>query len=149
GADMDFRDGDLALRAGFATVDKDTLIDRRAGRNLSTEEAVQLGKSINEQVHLKNDVQFEFKATVGHRAALLFRPNGQHFSSDISNYDPAYLRKGNISMAIPGKGPFPLPECEPLEQSKDAILSSTLVNEFGHKARAVLDKHPVNLERRR
>src|SRR6266540_4042185 len=45
GAGVDFHDGDLALRAGFATVDGDKLVDRRAGRNLSTEEARQLAIS--------------------------------------------------------------------------------------------------------
>src|SRR5207245_4161997 len=32
GAGVEFHDGDLALRAGFATVDGDKLVDRRAGR---------------------------------------------------------------------------------------------------------------------
>src|SRR2546429_535706 len=43
GAGVEFHDGDLALRAGFATVKGDKLVDRRAGRNLSTMEAQELG----------------------------------------------------------------------------------------------------------
>ncbi|TMI38162.1 hypothetical protein E6H23_10665, partial [Candidatus Bathyarchaeota archaeon] len=43
GSGVAFENGDLALRAGFATVEGDHLIDRRAGRNLSTEEAKELG----------------------------------------------------------------------------------------------------------
>src|SRR6266699_1464386 len=149
GADVEFHDGDLALRAGFATVKGDKLVDRRAGRNLSTDEAVRLGDALNREVRLKDGVQFEFKATVGHRAVLVFRSNGRNFSSSVSNFDPAYVRKGNISIAMPGKGPYALPKCEPLESSRDAVYSSALVNEFGFKARSVLDLHPVNLERRR
>src|SRR6266487_20569 len=38
GVGVEFHDGDLALRAGFATVKGDKLVDRRAGRNLSTSE---------------------------------------------------------------------------------------------------------------
>jgi len=149
GASMKFHDGDLALRAGFATVEGDRLMDRRAGRDLSTEEAVQLAEALNMELHLKDGVEFEFKATVGHRAVVAFRGNSRSFSSSISNFDPAYVRKGNISIAMPGKGPYALPKCEPLEPSRDAVYSSALVNEFGFKARSVLDRHPVNLERRR
>ncbi|HEX4919974.1 MAG TPA: phosphoglycerate mutase, partial [Candidatus Bathyarchaeia archaeon] len=46
GASANFHDGDLALRAGFATVEGDKLVDRRAGRNLSTGEARQLATAI-------------------------------------------------------------------------------------------------------
>ena len=148
GANMEFHDGDLALRAGFATVEGDKLVDRRAGRNVSTEEAVQLADSLNREVHLKEGVEFEFKATVGHRAALVFRAHGRAFSSSISNFDPAYLRQGNISIAMPGKGPYELPICKPLEPSEAPVYSAALVNEFGFKARSVLDRHPVNIERR-
>jgi len=149
GASMEFHDGDLALRAGFATVEGDKLMDRRAGRNLFTEEAVQLAEALNKELHLKDGVEFGFKATVGHRAVIAFRGHGRSFSSNISNFDPAYVRKGNISIAMPGKGPYALPKCEPLESSRDAVYSSALVNEFGFKARSVLDMHSVNLERRK
>jgi len=68
GAGVDFHDGDLALRAGFATVEGDKLVDRRAGRNLPTEEARQLATAVNSGVRLKNGTRFQFQATVGHRA---------------------------------------------------------------------------------
>src|SRR5712692_2922821 len=102
GADVKFEDGDLALRAGFATVQGDKLVDRRAGRDLSTQEAQELAIAVNEKVRLKN-MRFEFKATVGHRAVVVFRKNSQSFSSNISNFDPAYVRKGNISIAQPAQ----------------------------------------------
>src|ERR671928_1772695 len=39
GSNIDFHDGDLALRGNFATVDKDLrLVDRRAGRYILKEE---------------------------------------------------------------------------------------------------------------
>src|SRR5467141_4750727 len=58
GAGVDFREGDLALRAGFATVERDKLVDRRAGRNLSTGEARQLATAVNSEVRLKNGIHF-------------------------------------------------------------------------------------------
>jgi len=149
GANVDFDDGDLALRAGFATVEGDKLVDRRAGRNLSTEEAVQLGDALNRKLRLKDGTPFEFKPTVGHRAVLVFRSSTHRFSSDISNFDPAYVRQGNISIAQSGKGPWELPKCEPLDGSRDGVVTAALVNEFGFKARGILDGHPVNQERRK
>src|SRR5947199_3159498 len=61
GAGVEFHDGDLALRAGFATVDGDKLVDRRAGRNLSTGEARELAKAVNHEVRLKNGTRFNFQ----------------------------------------------------------------------------------------
>src|SRR6266508_5481694 len=89
GAGVVFHDGDLALRAGFATVDGDKLVDRRAGRNLSTEEARELATAVNHEVRLKTGTRFHFQATVGHRAVVVFRANSYKFSSEISNFDPA------------------------------------------------------------
>lgn len=148
GAGVDFHDGDLALRAGFATVDRDKLVDRRAGRNLSTEEARQLAKAVNSEVRLKNGTRFQFEATVGHRAVVVFRANGHKFSSEISNFDPAYVRTGKISIAQPGAKEYDIPKCDPLDDSPEAVRSAALVNEFGFKTRQVLDPHPINQQRR-
>jgi len=149
GSGVGFHDGDLALRAGFATVAGDKLVDRRAGRDLSTDQAVQLGAALNTTLSLKERVEFEFKATVGHRAVVVFRDAPFEFSSNISNFDPAYVRQGNISVAVPGKEPFEIPECEALNGSASAVQTAALVNEFGFKARKALDPHPVNEERRK
>jgi 2,3-bisphosphoglycerate-independent phosphoglycerate mutase len=149
GAGVEFHYGDLALRAGFATVKGDKLVDRRAGRNLSTPEAQRLGAALNKELRLKSGVRFVFKPTVGHRAVVVFRADGRRFSSDISNFDPAYVRKGNISLAQPGVKEYDIPRCEPLDGSDEAVVTASLVNEFGFKARAILDNHPVNEARKR
>ena len=148
GAGVEFHDGDLALRAGFATVEEDKLVDRRAGRNLSTEEARQLAEALNSEVRLKNGTRFQFEATVGHRAVVVFRANRVNFSSEISNFDPAYVRTGKISIAQPGAKEYDIPKCDPLDDSDEAVKSAALVNEFGFKTRQVLDPHPVNQQRR-
>ena len=77
--------GDLALRANFGTVDNlknRRMIDRRAGRTLTTKEARQLAKSINKQVKLP--VKFEFYPTVQHRGVLILRGG---FSDNITDTD--------------------------------------------------------------
>ena len=150
GSGVDFQDGDLALRAGFGTVEGDHLIDRRAGRNLSTEDAKELGAAINKELKLKEVVQFDFRPTVGHRAVVVFRAkNGRGFSSNISNFDPAYVRQGNVSVAVPSKTKYDLPKCEPLDKEPETVRTAALVNEFGYKVRKILDEHPVNVRRRR
>ncbi|HEX9430827.1 MAG TPA: alkaline phosphatase family protein [Candidatus Bathyarchaeia archaeon] len=149
GAGVEFHDGDLALRAGFATVKADKLVDRRAGRNLSTPEAQELGAALSKELRLKSGVRFVFKPTVGHRAVVVFRADGRRFSSSISNFDPAYVRKGNISLAQPGAKEYDLPKCEALDGSDDAVVTAAMVNEFVFKARTILENHPVNQARRR
>ena len=149
GAGVEFHDGDLALRAGFATVQSDKLVDRRAGRNLSTPEAKELGAALNKDLRLKSGVRFVFKPTVGHRAVVVLGSDSRRFSSNISNFDPAYVRKGNISLAQPGVKEYDIPRCEPLDDSDEAIVTAALVNEFGFKARSILDNHPVNEARRK
>lgn len=148
GAGVDFQEGDLALRAGFATVERDKLVDRRAGRNLSTEEARQLARTVNNEVKVKNGTRFQFEATVGHRAVVVFRANSHKFSSEVCNFDPAYVRTGKISIAQPGAKDYEIPRCDPLDDSDEAVQSAALVNEFGFKTRQVLDSHPVNQQRR-
>src|SRR5439155_22477361 len=94
-------------------------------------------------------VRFVFKPTIGHRAVVVFRADGSRFSSDISNFDPAYVRKGNISLAQPGVKEYDVPRCEALDGSDDAVVTAALFNEFGFNARTILDNHPVNQARRR
>ncbi|MCK4933262.1 phosphoglycerate mutase, partial [Candidatus Bathyarchaeota archaeon] len=48
GANLAFRDGDLALRCNFATVGLGkNIVDRRVGRDLTTQEALDLSKTVN------------------------------------------------------------------------------------------------------
>src|ERR1041385_4036232 len=56
GCSIDFRDGDLALRGNFATVDgKLKILDRRAGRDIGLEEARAVCKT------LCNNIKFSYK----------------------------------------------------------------------------------------
>jgi 2,3-bisphosphoglycerate-independent phosphoglycerate mutase len=58
GCNVDFHNGDLALRGNFATVDRTLqIIDRRAGRNISKEEALSICKTLRQKIRfgIKND----------------------------------------------------------------------------------------------
>ena len=146
---LKFSDGDLALRVNFATVEKNSnrIIDRRVGRNLTTEEASSLAKEINEKVKL-TEADFTFKNTVGHRGVLVIRKN-KNLSGWITNTDPAYKREGVFGVAKEKFDPVvcvssPMPG---YENDEKAILASKLLNEFTQKSREVLEKSPVNKKR--
>jgi 2,3-bisphosphoglycerate-independent phosphoglycerate mutase len=140
GTDLKLVRGDLALRANFATIDslkEGNITDRRAGRNLSTSEAEALAKALNKNIKLK--VPFIFKSTVGHRGALVFKGG---FSDNISGNDNTYSMGKTI---VTGK----ISLCKSLDEEENSQYTADIVNEFLEKAFEILDKHPVNQERKR
>ena len=140
GAGIKLMRGDLALRVNFATIDsldKGNIIDRRAGRTLTTEDAEILTKALAKGI--KSPIKFEFKPTVQHRAALVFRGG---FSENISGNDFPHVQGeekifGKINL------------CEPLDDDENSQYTSNIVNEFIEKTYQILNNHPVNNERRK
>jgi 2,3-bisphosphoglycerate-independent phosphoglycerate mutase len=148
GSGIDFETGNLALRCNFATVRDGQILDRRAGRNVSTEEAKQLVEAVNTNENLRKLAEFELKATIGHRCAIVFRGKGRKLSSAISNLDPAYARKGKVTIAKPNVTlPTPIPKCLPLTKTTPARQTANLINEFAALVHQTLENHPVNLDR--
>ncbi|MDQ6743752.1 MAG: alkaline phosphatase family protein [Candidatus Dormibacteraeota bacterium] len=146
GAGLDVRDGDLAWRANFGTVDPDwTIVDRRVGRNLSDAEARELADAVQSDVRLKG-TSFQFRHTLGHRACLVIRREGGALSGQVDNCDPAYQRHGTFSIALADPGKRVL-EAKPLEDSDAARAAAELTNEFMRKSYEVLSRHPVNQRR--
>jgi len=149
GAGMNMKNGDLAIRCNFGTLapDNSSIIDRRAGRNLTQEEAGLLADAINEQVELEaHPVSLEIKSTVAYRAALVIRTENSPLSGNISNTDPAYKRINSIGVADLD-AEMVLKTCNPLDDTEAAKVSAKLVNEFTIKATQVLDSHEVNQKR--
>src|SRR5947209_3295601 len=52
GTDMDFHDGDLAYRVNFATAEWPAIVDRRVGRDLTSDEAHALAGEVNRGLFL-------------------------------------------------------------------------------------------------
>ena len=148
GAGMNMRNGDLALRCNFSTLGTDkTIIDRRAGRNLTQEEADELAQAINEEVELESHPAcLKFKSTSTYRTALVIRSEEIALSGNIGNTDPAYKRIGGVG-AADLDAEMVLKTCIPLDDTVEAKISAELVNEFTTKATSVLDKHEVNRKR--
>jgi 2,3-bisphosphoglycerate-independent phosphoglycerate mutase len=149
GADMSVEDGDLALRCNFATLGGgETIVDRRVGRDLTTEEAKELSEALNKNVKLESHpANFEFKSTIGHRAVLVIKSRNKKLSSKITNTDPAYSKVQELGVAEHDFKMI-LKKCEPLEDSEEAKISADLVNEFITKSHKVLDEHEVNKRRK-
>jgi 2,3-bisphosphoglycerate-independent phosphoglycerate mutase len=143
-------EGNLALRANFATVESDgkSIKDRRVARSLTTEEATFLAKEINAKVALSS-ATFEFKNTVGHRAVLVIRGIRSKLSGWITNTDPAYQRQGmfgvareNFPSVVSLSTPMPA-----FENNFSAIEAAGLLNEFTERSYRVLTESAVNKKR--
>ncbi|MEW6294754.1 MAG: alkaline phosphatase family protein [Candidatus Diapherotrites archaeon] len=144
GCGMKVREGDLCLRANFASVEGNKIIDRRAGRALSTKEATILSKELNSKIKLKE--RFEFRNSVEHRGALIIRKGKKRLSDEISNTDPAYERVKGLGVAS-SKKLNELIECRPLNKSSEAKYSAELVNDFSFQAENILGQSSVNKKR--
>lgn len=149
GAGIPFRDGDLALRGNFATGGAGlTILDRRAGRDLASEDAHALAQAVTRSVRFHAaPADLDVRASVGHRAAIVIRRRGGRLSAKITNTDPAYAQLQGLGVAREEVGNV-VERSEPLDASEDARIAAALVNEFTEQAHAILDRHPVN-ERRR
>ena len=149
---LEVNDGDLAYRVNFATREpnSDRIIDRRVGRNLTTQEATELAREINTKVKLTSaPAKFTFKNTIGHRGVLVMRREDGKLSAEVTNTDPAYEREGVFGVA---KAKFEnvLLKCEPVPEHRDseeAKIAASLTNEFIEKSTAVLNESPVNKKR--
>lgn len=152
-AGLEIREGDLALRANFATRGTGrTIQDRRAGRNLSTEEATQLSKEINKKVKLTSaPATFVFKNTLEHRGVLVIRGIKKKLSGYITNTDPAYTKHGLLGVAREvGTYENIIEYCAPVQDHRNleaAYRSALLINEFTLKSCEILDQSDINKNR--
>lgn len=146
---IDVKPGDLAFRVNFATMDENRrLVDRRAGRDLSTEEAKSLAEEVNNKVKLtSHSAVFKFVSTVEHRGVLWIRCEEGPISANITNTDPAYDKVGYFGVAKEKFEPF-LQVCKPLDDSIEAKRAADLTNEFVQKSHLVLNEAEINKRRK-
>ena len=144
GSGLDMKDGDLALRANLASAKGKRIVDRRAGRNLSQQEAEALAEDLNAMK--LSGAQFQFKATISYRGVLLIRAESP-LSAAITNTDPAYARVGGFGAARATSGSESVARSVPESREEGAVRAARLVNEFTAKAERILNKSDVNRER--
>ena len=148
GIGIDFKDGDLALRGNFATLDDEgKIIDRRAGRRIEREDVEKISKEIEKEIKFSNpNTTVAVAPTVGHRVTVRLRDN-KPLSSEISNTDPAYARVDGMGIAKAVSDFMKIEKCIPLEQTENAANAANLVNEFTKQSLEIMKKSDVNKQR--
>jgi len=130
GVGIDLKEGDVAFRCNFATVDKDgRVIDRRAGR--LKDEGKELAKSL-QGIEVEG-VKVIFSSSTEHRGVLVLR--GEGLSPEISDTDPHTAE------------PLPFKEAKPLKNDERAKRTAKIVNEIVKISQEILSSHPLNKER--
>ena len=127
GIGFDLKNGDLAIRGNFCTIDKAGLItDRRAGR-IPTEKCAELCAKLS-KIKVAG-VETFVQPVKEHRFVLVFR--GNNLVDDFNDTDPQKL------------GVAPL---QAVANRARAKKTASVVNEFLDSARKVLaDEHPANM----
>ena len=149
GIGIDFKDGDLALRGNFATLNGDgVIIDRRAGRNIEKQDAEAVSNEIEEKIKFSDEnTTVTITPTIGHRLVIRIRSNGT-LSSNISNTDPSYGRVNGMGIARAVTDFLRIEKCLPLDEEPHTKLASKLVNELTEQSLDIMSKSKVN-ERRK
>ena len=148
GIGIDFKNGDLALRGNFATLDeKNVIVDRRAGRNIEKQDATGIAKEIEENIKFSNPlVSVVVAPTIGHRVVIRIRDE-HHLSANISNTDPAYARVDGMGIAKAVGDFLKIERCLPLDDTDSSLLTSNLVNEFTEQTLKIMKESKINKNR--
>ena len=148
GIGIDFKNGDLALRGNFATLDNnEVIIDRRAGRKIEKYDAESIAREIEEQVNFSDpNASVIVAPTIDHRLVIRIRSN-ESLSSNITNTDPAYLRVAGMGVAKAVTDFLKIEKCFPLDETSSSKLTANLVNEFTAQSLSIMKKSEVNQQR--
>lgn len=149
GCNIDFRDGDLALRGNFATVDdKLKIVDRRAGRVISIEEAKAVCKTLRESIRFSDrDASVALEPTIAHRVVIRLRHAKMKLSDKITNTDPAYDKVDGMGIAKDTSGDMYVQKSAAEESGEPAKVAAKMLNEFTTQVVQLLRDHPVNKAR--
>lgn len=133
GVGIDLKEGDVAFRCNFATLDdNDIIVDRRAGRiRQGTDE---LAAALNGQI--VDGIEIIFYPATEHRAVLVLRGDG--LSAAITDTDPKAPNDGS-----------PLKIAIAKDDTPAAHFTADVVNKVVRRSYEVFNHHPVNEARRR
>ena len=150
GIGIDFKDGDLALRGNFSTLnDEEVIVDRRAGRQIEKEDADGIAREIETKMKFSNpNTSVVVSPTIGHRVTVRIRTDSQKLSSKITNTDPAYSNIGGMGVAKAVGDFLKIEKCLPIEDTDDSKFTSNLVNEFSEQSIKIMKESVINKKRK-
>ena len=150
GVGIDFKDGDLALRGNYATLDDNgAIIDRRAGRHIEKEDANGIAKEIENGVKFSvPNTKVVVSPTIGHRVTVRIRAESKTLSNKITNTDPAYSNIGGMGVAKAVGDFLKIEKCLPLQESEESKITSNLVNEFTEQSIEIMKNSLINKKRK-
>ncbi|MEE9512398.1 MAG: alkaline phosphatase family protein [Nitrosopumilaceae archaeon] len=150
GVGTDFKDGDLALRGNFSTLNGDgIIIDRRAGRKIERDDANTIAKEIEQKIKFSvPNTSVVVAPTIGHRVTVRIRCEGESLSSEITNTDPAYSRVAGMGIAKAVSDFMKIERCLPLSDSTSSKLTAKLINEFTEQSLEIMKQSDVNKKRK-
>jgi len=150
GVGVDFKEGDLALRGNFSTLNKDEIIiDRRAGRHIEKEDANGVAKELEEKIKFSDpNTTVVVSPTIGHRVIVRIRTESKKLSSKITNTDPAYSNIGGMGVAKAVGDFLKIEKCLPIDDNENSKFTANLVNEFSEQAINILKESQINKKRK-
>ena len=150
GVGTDFKDGDLALRGNFSTLNGDgIIIDRRAGRKIERDDVNKIAKEIEQKIKFSvPNTSVVVAPTIGHRVTVRIRCDRESLSSKITNTDPAYSRVAGMGIAKAVSDFMKIERCLPLSDSASSKLTAKLVNEFTEQSLEIMKQSDVNKKRK-
>jgi len=150
GIGVDFKDGDLALRGNFSTLnEEEVIIDRRAGRQIEKEDADGIAREIETKIKFSNpNTSVVVSPTIGHRVTIRIRTDSQKLSSKITNTDPAYSNIGGMGVAKAVGDFLKIEKCLPIEDTEDSKFTANLVNEFSEQSIKIMRESTINKKRK-
>ena len=150
GVGTDFRDGDLALRGNFSTLnEEDSIVDRRAGRQIAKEDADGIAREIEAKIKFSNpNTSVVVSPTIGHRVTIRIRTDSQKLSSKITNTDPAYSNIGGMGVAKNVGDVLKIEKCLPMDDTVDSKFTADIVNEFSEQSTKIMKDSAINKKRK-
>ena len=150
GVGIDFKDGDLALRGNYSTLnEEEIIIDRRAGRHIEKEDADGIAKELEEKIKFSDpDTKIVVAPTIGHRVTVRIRTPSKKLSSKITNTDPAYSNIGGMGVAKAVGDFLKIEKCLPLEDVENSKFTANLVNEFSEQSIKIMKESKINKKRK-
>jgi 2,3-diphosphopglycerate-independent phosphoglycerate mutase len=134
GAGIDMKKGDIAFKCNFAFIRDGIVVSRRADRHFE-DVGPKFCASLNGiKIPDFPDHEVTVQYATEHRCGI--RVRGLNLTDSITDTDPL---KDNLKLL----------ECKPKGESKEAILTSKLVNHLSMAINEILEKHSINEDRRK